>query len=102
MASFRQTLRIVVEQGAKLSRDEARGLIAQMLAPVCDEEAPSDLEIAALLTALAVRGETAEELAGVAEAMRSLVVPLPLKEEERARLVDTCGTGGDGLGTFNI
>lgn len=102
MASFRQTLRIVVEQGAKLSRDEARGLITQMLAPVSDEEAPSDMDVAALLTALAVRGETAEELTGVAEAMRSLVVPLPLTEQERARLIDTCGTGGDGLGTFNI
>lgn len=102
MASFRQTLRIVVEQGAKLSRDEARGLITQILAPVSDKEAPSDLEIAALLTALAMRGETPEELTGVAEAMRLLAIPLPLTEEERARLVDTCGTGGDGLGTFNI
>jgi len=34
--------------------------------------------------------------------MRALAVPLPLTDEERAKLVDTCGTGGDGLGTFNI
>ncbi|HUY81931.1 MAG TPA: anthranilate phosphoribosyltransferase [Acidobacteriaceae bacterium] len=102
MAGLKQTLRIVVEQGGTLSREEARGLIRQMLAPASEEESPSDIEIAALLTAMAVRGETADELTGVAEAMRSLAVPLPLMEEERARLVDTCGTGGDGLGTFNI
>jgi anthranilate phosphoribosyltransferase len=102
MTGFKQTLQFVVEQGAKLSREEACGLITQMLAPVSEEETPSDVEIAALLTAMAVRGETADELTGVAEAMRSLVIPLPLMDEERARLVDTCGTGGDGLGTFNI
>jgi len=102
MAAFRRTLKIVAEQGATLSRDEARGLITQILAPLDGEESPADLEIAALLTAMAVRGETADELTGVAEAMRSLAVPLPLTDEERAGLVDTCGTGGDGLGTFNI
>ncbi|HTW46238.1 MAG TPA: anthranilate phosphoribosyltransferase [Acidobacteriaceae bacterium] len=102
MAGFKQTLRFVVEQGGTLSREEARELITQMLAPASEEDLPSDMEIAALLTAMATRGGTADELTGVAEAMRSLVVPLPLTDEERARLVDTCGTGGDGLGTFNI
>lgn len=102
MAGLRQTLKIVVEQGATLSREEARGLITQILAPMDGEDAPSDVEIAALLTAMAVRGETADELTGVAEAMRALAVPLPLRDEERSKLVDTCGTGGDGLGTFNI
>jgi anthranilate phosphoribosyltransferase len=102
MAGFRQMLKLVVEQGATLSRDEARGLITQILAPLDGEDSPSDLEIAALLTAMAMRGETVDELTGVAEAMRALAVPIPLTEEERAKLVDTCGTGGDGLGTFNI
>lgn len=60
------------------------------------------MEIAALLGALTVRGETAEELAGFAEAMRAAAVPLPLEETEREQLVDTCGTGGDASGTFNI
>jgi anthranilate phosphoribosyltransferase len=100
--AFRQTLKLVIEQGATLSREEARSLITNILAPPENETAPSDLEIAALLTALAVRGETPDELTGVAEAMRALAIPLPLTEEERAALVDTCGTGGDGLGTFNI
>jgi len=102
MAAFRKLLKQVVEDGAKLSRAEARSLVTQMLAPPDGEDAPTDLEIAALLTALATRGETADELTGVAEAMRALAVPLPLTEDERERLVDTCGTGGDGLGTFNI
>ncbi|MGB0124013.1 MAG: anthranilate phosphoribosyltransferase [Silvibacterium sp.] len=102
MAGFRQMLKLVVEQGATLSRDEARALIRQILAPAEQGDSPSDLEIAALLTAMATRGETADELTGVAQAMRALAVPLPLTDRERASLVDTCGTGGDGLGTFNI
>lgn len=102
MPAFTQTLKLIVEQGATLSRDEARSLITRILAPPEGEEPAGDVEIAALLTALALRGETADELTGVAEAMRNLAVPLPLTAEERARLIDTCGTGGDGLGTFNI
>lgn len=102
MPEFRQALKAIVERGETLSRDQARRLISEILAPSTSEAAPTDLEIAALLTALAVRGETADELTGVAEAMRALAVPLPLTDEERASLVDTCGTGGDGLGTFNI
>lgn len=102
MPGFKQTLRRVVEQGVALDRNDARDLVTQILAPLEDEPPASDLEIAALLTALAVRGETADELTGVAEAMRALAVPLSLADDERARLVDTCGTGGDGLNTFNI
>src|SRR5271165_3485049 len=97
MAGFGKLLNLVVEQGAALSRDEARQVLMQVLSGES-----SDMEIAALLTALATRGETADELTGFAEAMRALAVPLPLTDEERASLVDTCGTGGDGLGTFNI
>jgi anthranilate phosphoribosyltransferase len=51
---------------------------------------------------MAGRGETAEEVAGFAEALRSAATAMPLTEEERAEIVDTCGTGGDGSGTFNI
>ncbi len=61
-----------------------------------------ELEVAALLGALGARGETAEELAGFVDAMRAQVIGVPLTEEERGRLVDTCGTGGDLSGTFNI
>ncbi len=62
----------------------------------------TDLELAALLGAMAARGETAEEIAGFALAMRDVAKTLPLTEAERDALVDTCGTGGDGSGTFNI
>lgn len=99
MNSLKQTLKRVVELGETLSREEARQILSDILASGPGEE---DLEIASLLTALATRGETVDELTGFAEAMRALSLPLPLADEERAALVDTCGTGGDGLGTFNI
>jgi anthranilate phosphoribosyltransferase len=62
----------------------------------------TDVEIAALLTALAQRGETVDEVTGVVMALRERLMPLPVTDAERAELVDTCGTGGDGCGTFNI
>jgi anthranilate phosphoribosyltransferase len=62
----------------------------------------TDVEIAALLTVLATRGETVDEVTGVVLALRERLMPLPVTEAERAELVDTCGTGGDGSGTFNI
>lgn len=56
-------------------------------------------QIAALLTALRMKGETVDELTGFAETMRALATRVPTK---RRPLVDTCGTGGDASGTFNI
>jgi anthranilate phosphoribosyltransferase len=61
-----------------------------------------EVETAALLTALATRGELAPELAGFVEEMRARATPIPLTDEERDLLVDTCGTGGGGPATFNI
>jgi len=57
-------------------------------------------QIAALLVGLRVKGETAAEIAGVAQALRAAMVPLPA--EDPAGLVDTCGTGGGAVTTFNI
>jgi anthranilate phosphoribosyltransferase len=62
----------------------------------------SDLELAALLGALAARGETSAEIAGFASSLRRAANQLPLNEIEQEQLVDTCGTGGDSCGTFNI
>ena len=56
-------------------------------------------QIAALAVGLRMRGETAEELAAAARVMRRHAAPLALSSD---RLLDTCGTGGDGAGTFNI
>ncbi len=86
-----------MEERSTLSRAEARVLMEGILA-----EPPAEMELAALLGAMAARGETAEEVAGFAEAMRAAATALPLTEAERERLVDTCGTGGDASGTFNI
>ena len=97
MADFYRYVEQVRGVGAPLSRTDARLAVRAMLAGEVADDA-----IAALLTAIAKRSETVQELTGFAEAIRDAAVPLPLTEAERAQLIDTCGTGGDGLGTFNI
>jgi anthranilate phosphoribosyltransferase len=57
-------------------------------------------QIREFLSALASRGETAEEIATAVEVMREHAVPLPLSRPYE--LTDTCGTGGDGAGTINV
>lgn len=59
----------------------------------------SDEEIGLLLMALRHKGETVDEIAGAAQAMRKHMTPI---ETHRTNVLDTCGTGGDGSGTFNI
>ena len=59
----------------------------------------SQTQIAAFLVALALKGETADELAGAAAAMRARAVAV---RTIRTDAIDVCGTGGDGAGTFNI
>ena len=56
-------------------------------------------KIASLLTALKIKGETSEEVAGFIKAMREKVISIKCENE---RVIDVCGTGGDGSGTFNI
>jgi anthranilate phosphoribosyltransferase len=102
-----------------LGRDEARGVMAEVLAAKC-----TDAQIAALLIALRMKGETVEEIVGFAEAIRAAAAPLPidrarnssaseavsmtgtgrdaLAEDPLESLIDTSGTGGDASGTFNI
>ena len=104
---FRALVKAVVEDGHTLSRVQARELLALLLAvpeAAADGALPQafELPLAALLAVMGRRGETADELCGFAEAMRAAATPIPLSEDERARLVDTCGTGGDGLDTLNI
>jgi anthranilate phosphoribosyltransferase len=57
------------------------------------------VQLAALLGALAVRGETADEIAGAVDALRGAMVAF---EHDSPTAIDTCGTGGDGLSTFNL
>jgi anthranilate phosphoribosyltransferase len=101
-----------------LGRAEAREVMAEVLTGEC-----TDAQIAALLIALRMKGETVEEIVGFAEAIRAAAAPLPiarvsatdalavtgtgrdaLVEDSPAdsSLVDTSGTGGDASGTFNI
>jgi len=59
----------------------------------------TDAQIASLITALRMKGETVDEITGFVKAMRDKVTKINAREEY---LIDTCGTGGDGTGTFNI
>ena len=94
----------IANHRASLSREEARSVMAEILAGKC-----TDSQVAAFLVALHMKGETVEEIVGFAEAIRSAATPLPLSSSNvdvsgtgRDALVDTCGTGGDASGTFNI
>ena len=72
--------------------------------------AATNAQIAAFLTALRMKGETVEELIGFAQVMRQKVVRIRTRGDEvaaltgtdREMLIDTCGTGGDATGTFNV
>jgi anthranilate phosphoribosyltransferase len=97
MSVLKSLLKPLAEDGTQLTREEARAALAAIL----DEQVP-EVETAALLTALATRGEMAPEVAGFVEEMRARATPIPLTDEEREELVDTCGTGGGGPATFNI
>jgi anthranilate phosphoribosyltransferase len=104
----------IANRGQSLTRAEAREVMAEVLAGNC-----TDSQIAALLTALRMKGETVEEIVGFAEAIRGAATPLPIskggavapgaldlsgtgRDALAESLVDTSGTGGDASGTFNI
>jgi anthranilate phosphoribosyltransferase len=81
-------------EGKSLDRSEARAVMGEIM-----DGAATPAQVAGFLVALRAKGETAEEIAGCAEAMRAHVLPVRPSRED---LVDTAGTGGDGAGTFNI
>jgi len=97
MNLLKQLLKPLAEDGAQLTREQASDVLREILSG----EVP-DVEVAALLTVLATRGEQAAELAGFVDVMRAQCIPLPLTEDERGELVDCVGTGGGGPLTFNI
>src|SRR5205807_7848804 len=86
------TLRLM--RGENLSRAEAGKFLAALLNP-----AATDAQVAAALAVLAVKGETVEELAGMAEAMRNRAIPVRCHQE---RFIDTAGTGSSAAKTFNV
>ncbi len=79
--------------GACLTTNEAEAAFAVVM-----DGAATDPQIAAMLTAMHVRGETAAELAGAARAMRARMQPVAAPPGA----IDVCGTGGDGVGTLNV
>ena len=100
----------IANHAQSLDRTEAREVMSEVLAGKC-----SDAQIAALLVALRMKGETVEEIVGFAEAIRAAAAPLPIRGTDalavsgtgrdalaEESLVDTSGTGGDASGTFNI
>jgi anthranilate phosphoribosyltransferase len=95
----------IANHRTSLTREEARAVMSQIL-----RGEATDAQIGALLVALHMKGETVEEIVGFAEAIRQEATPLKnedgealdLSGTERDALVDTCGTGGDTSGTFNI
>ncbi|MGZ4906328.1 MAG: anthranilate phosphoribosyltransferase [Halobacteriota archaeon] len=84
-----------VVSGAHLTAHEARAVMIDMLSG-----AATDAQTGAFLTALAMKGETEEELFAFASVMKEFC--RVINPDVKGRLVDTCGTGGDGLKTFNV
>jgi anthranilate phosphoribosyltransferase len=112
-------LQRIANHSQSLARAEARDVMAEVLAGKC-----TDAQIAALLLALHMKGETVEEIVGFAEAIRAAASPLPIegiipgaashssadaldvsgtgRDALAESVIDTSGTGGDASGTFNI
>ena len=80
--------------GADLDRAKMRAVMEQIMSGQA-----TDAQIGAFLVALRIKGETIDEIAGGAEVMREKATPIVTV---RPDLIDTCGTGGDDSGTFNI
>jgi len=100
-----EALHRIVNHRESLSREEAREVMGEVLSGKC-----TDSQISALLVGLHMKGETVEEVVGFAEAIRAEATPIPVHANSlvdasgtgHEALVDTCGTGGDAAGTFNI
>ena len=94
------TAAIVRAIGRALDRiDLSRAEVAEVFGQMMDGEA-TPAQIGGFLVALRAKGETVDELVGAASAMRTRATPLACPRLESS--IDTCGTGGDGAGTFNV
>ena len=89
---IREAIDMVVS-GRSLGMEEAAGVMREIM-----EGQATPAQLGALLSALRIKGETAQEIAGMAKVMREK----SLKVKVAGPLIDTCGTGGDGKNTFNI
>jgi anthranilate phosphoribosyltransferase len=84
-----------VVTGHHLSEDEARAAMTAIM----DEEVTA-AQFGALITALRIKGEVLDEIVGFASVMRERAIPV--RADGIGMVIDTCGTGGDGFGTFNV
>jgi anthranilate phosphoribosyltransferase len=91
---IREAIDAIINKGRSLSEEEAAAIMEEIMS---GEATPAQL--AAFLIGLRVKGETVEEIAGMARVMREKALRVPF---EGSPLLDTCGTGGDGKGTFNV
>jgi len=91
--AYGELLRAVIS-GRDMTRRQAHAAFGQIM-----DGAWSEAQVAGLLVALAAKGETPDEIAGAAAAMREHVTPIDTGGME---VIDTCGTGGTGLSTFNV
>jgi anthranilate phosphoribosyltransferase len=92
-ATYSDILRLLLA-GENLTRPQAGEAFGQIM-----DGRWGEAQIAGLLVALAAKGETVDEIAGAAEAMRERAVRI---DARGADVIDTCGTGGTGLRTFNV
>ena len=83
-----------IVSGSSLKENEMSDVMLDLL-----EGRATDAQIGAFLIALNMKGETIEEVLGAAKIMRHLSVKVEVNKE---KLVDTCGTGGSGIGIFNV
>jgi anthranilate phosphoribosyltransferase len=91
----REAIDLIVSHRRSLTEDEAAGVMRDIMS---GEATPA--QIGAFLVALRLKGETVDEVAGMARVMRENALSVPVEGDDA--LVDTCGTGGSGTGSFNI
>lgn len=89
---IKEAIRMLVE-GHSLTIEQAKGVMGEIMR---GEATPA--QFGAFVTALRLKGETVDEIVGMAEIMREKAIHVKVNEP----VVDTCGTGGDAAGTFNI
>ena len=90
---IREAIDAIVSQRRDLTEEEAAAAMADIM-----EGEATPAQIGAFVTALRLKGETVDEIAGMARVMRAKALRVPVEGD----VIDTCGTGGDASGSFNV
>ncbi len=96
MEAIRQAISLLVD-GMDMTADNIRPVMEEIM-----DGRATPAQIGAFLTALRIKGETVEEITGAALVMQEKAIRIDLLSRPGEKLVDTCGTGGDGASTFNV